>query len=467
MMTAIQNTYEIRSFLDQYEGLHFCRLEKKTLDYRNISIDTRTLKPDELYISIRGENHDGHSFAEQALNKGASAVVVEKEWYESDKIILQLAGKPVIVVQDTLDFLQRLGAWHRRRFSFPVIVVTGSNGKTTTREMIAAILSAKFNVFRSEGNKNNHIGLPLMLLKMTENDEIAVLEIGTNHPGEIAHLSNLAQPTSALITNIGKGHLGFFGTLEEVYREKTALFDAASPESPVFINMEDPFLRQYPTAGRISISSGFSESFDVWGDYLSIDKLGCVKFRLNGAVDIQLHIPGEHNFINALLAAAIGLYYRVSEASIKNALEQFAPASQRMEMLEKEGVLWINDAYNANPNSMCAAVDHLSRLSRATGKRILVLGDMLELGDFAESEHFDLGTYIAAKPIDMVFLYGPESKAVRNGIQSIENTKVQAFWYDSHKKIAEHLRQALKKNDAVLLKGSRGMKMETVLEQLL
>lgn len=454
-----------KDFLEQYQGVQFSGGNPGAADYRKISIDSRTLQPGEWFLALQGENHDGHAFIPQALKKNAAAIVVEKRWLEQHKELKQ-SGHPVMAVKDSLDFLQQLAAWHRRRFSFPLIGLTGSNGKTTTREMIAEILSARYKVFRSRGNKNNHIGLPLMLLQLSDEVEIAVIEMGTNHPGEIALLSSLAQPTAGVITNIGKGHLGFFGSLEEVYREKTALFDGLDPAAPIFINMEDRFLRKYPREGRAAIRSGYSKGYDAWGRIEFIDRLGRVKFRLNDKVSIQLKVPGTHQVGNALLAAAVGLHFGTGEADIREALENFSPAEKRMEIFEKDGAVFINDAYNANPDSMRAAVNYLMVIKQGRGKRILVLGDMLELGEFAKMEHHSLGEYIAERPVDFVFLYGPESRIMQATIEESGKRKERAFWYDSHEKIALHLKKILAPHDTVLVKGSRGMAMEKVFDHL-
>ena len=248
--------------------------------------------------------------------------------------------------------------------------------------------------------------------------------------------------------------------------KKTALFDSMDTGTAIFLNMEDEYLKKYASTRRKSITVGFSEASDVFGRIEAVDELGRVEFRLNDSVSIQLNIPGEHNFMNALLASAVGIFYGIGESSIKDVLEAFTPASQRMEMVEKEDVLFVNDAYNANPNSMCAAVDYLTKIQRPGGKRILVLGDMLELGDFAKSEHYELGKYIAKKAIDVVLLYGPESKQIQKGIKESSIESVEAIWYKSHEKIANYLQKTLEKKDVVLLKGSRGMQMEKVLELL-
>ena len=234
----------------------------------------------------------------------------------------------------------------------------------------------------------------------------------------------------------------------------------------LFQNMEDVYLRKYASPKRKSVTIGFSDRYDIWGRIDSFDELGRAEFLLNGEISIQLNIPGRHNFMNALIAAAVGLHYGVSETAIREVLESFQPASQRMEVFDKNGILLINDAYNANPNSMAAAVDYLAGLQRNGGKRILVLGDMLELGEFAEAEHRQLGRYITEKAIDVVFLYGPESRYVQKAIKEDGSDRVDVFWYKSHEKIAAHLGKILAETDVVLFKGSRGMRMEKVLDLL-
>ncbi|NIW80641.1 MAG: hypothetical protein GWN16_14805, partial [Calditrichae bacterium] len=313
---------------------------------------------------------------------------------------------------------------------------------------------------------------PLTLLKIQPDHEIAVIEIGTNHPGEIALLTQLVNPTVGVITNIGKGHIGYFGSLEAIYLEKTALFDNMESGSVIFKNMEDSFLRNYYRNSLTTVRVGKSKSYDYWGNITSMDRLGCVRFSINsgeqptGAGEIQLRIPGTHHFNNALMATAIGLHFDLPINEIKETLENSQPASQRMQVYEENGVLIINDAYNANPDSTCAAIDYLVNLHAAKGRKLIALGDMLEMGDFGEQEHFTVGRYINGKPIDFVFLFGPLSAMIKEGILQTNSFKGNVYWYESHEEIAVHLEKILAPNDVLLVKGSRGMKMERVLNRL-
>ncbi len=452
----------IAPFLSHYHGLRQERLGGAAIDYTRLSIDTRTLRAGDLFVALRGENHDGHRFTQMALEKGAAAAVVSQTWAEVSGLP---DAAPLIVVADPLDFLQQLAAWHRRQFDLPVIGVTGSNGKTTTREMIATVLAKKFRVFRSSGNKNNHIGLPLMLLQITEKHEVAVIEMGTNHPGEIAHLARLTGPTAGVITNIGKGHLGFFGSLEAIYREKTALFDAVPPDGTLFVNAADPYLRNYPVGDRRAVTVGPDPSCDVWGRAEAADELGRFRFRLNGETPVQLAIPGAHNVLNALLAAAVGRAFGVPDSAIRAALEKFSPAEQRMAFFQRNGILFINDAYNANPDSMRAAVAYLAGLERP-GKHILVLGDMLELGEYAAREHRELGEFVAQHALTGVITYGELGRLIKEGVDKAAQGKIPTHWYGSHREIAAHLQDILAPGDVILLKGSRGMTLEKILDYL-
>ncbi|RMH84620.1 MAG: UDP-N-acetylmuramoyl-tripeptide--D-alanyl-D-alanine ligase [Calditrichaeota bacterium] len=467
MNTSRQTRRSLMSFLKGYRGFRATVGGMPRIPYERISIDSRTLQPGDIFVALRGERHDGHDYIRRALRKGAAAVVVEETWFREANHSAYLHGYMGVVVQDTLDFLQQLSAFHRRLFSIPVIGLTGSNGKTTTREMMAQILATRYRVLRSQGNRNNHIGLPLTLLGLTGETEIAVVEMGTNHPGEIALLTSLAAPTAAAVTNIGRGHIGFFGSLEAVYREKVALFDGVDADAPIFINMDDPFLREYPREHRRVVTVGSSQTYDVWGRMEGMDRFGRVRFSLNGRTPIQLNLPGKHQFSNALLAAAVGLHFGVEEEAIREALEKFVPAGQRMEIQQRKGVVLINDAYNANPDSMRAAVDYLVGLDDSFGKRILALGDMLELGDFAEQEHRELGRYIAEKPVNGVVLYGPLAKFIQQGIEESGNEDIKVFWYEDHKSVARRVKKLARKGDVVLFKGSRGMRMEHALEWLL
>ncbi len=453
----------IENFLAHYAGFRGIEGKGRPLQFEKVSIDTRTLEPGDLFIALRGERHDGHDFVYQAWQRDAAAVVVEESWLAQQEHTTEDLSPPVIVVTNTLDFLQQFASWHRSQFHIPVIGLTGTNGKTTTREMIAALLANRFRVFRNEGNKNNHIGLPLMLLELTPNVEIAVIEMGTNHPGEIALLTNITRPTAGVVTNIGKGHLGFFGSLHNVYREKVSLLDAIAEDGPVFINMADPLLRHYPRDGKQAITVGVTPECDVFGEVISRDEQGCITFRLNNRIDVPLQIPGDHQLMNCLLASAVALHYGITEDEISDTLRTFKPASQRMEMYEKEGVRIINDAYNANPDSMRAAVDFLANLKGVTGKRILALGDMLELGEFSETEHRQLGEYIASGNIDYVLLYGPYAQYIKLGIQNSGGETPACFHYHRHFDITRQLNRILQPGDVLLLKGSRGMRMEKIL----
>jgi UDP-N-acetylmuramoyl-tripeptide--D-alanyl-D-alanine ligase len=459
-------TGKIKEFLKSTSGINVISGPIDSLDYTNVSIDSRTLKPGQLFIPLKGDNFDGHKFVSNALKKGASGVVTEKEWYQKNQSLRLSPNETLICADDPLKFLQKLSAWHRRQYDFPLIGLTGSNGKTTCRKMIYQILSNDYDVLSNTANQNNHIGVPLTLLRTDAEHSIGIVELGTNHPGEIAFLCELVKPTAGIITNIGKGHLGYFGDLKEVYREKTMLYNSLPSGSPIFVNMDDPYLKNYIRDDLSKIRVGISTDCHVYGAIISTDRWGALKFSINDNFEVQLKIPGKHHFYNALLSAAVGIYYGISTDKIKHSLEAFLPESQRMEISERDGLIIINDAYNANPDSTKAAIDYLVTLPVNVNKKILVLGDMLEMGEFGEKEHLEIGQYIDGNKIDYVFLYGPLSKYIQVGINESKSNAVESFWYDSHQNIANHLNDIINTGDVLLIKGSRGMKMENVLENL-
>lgn len=457
---------KLKDFLEDYSGFDKRLGPIEKLQYQNISTDTRSIKAGQFFIPLRGENFDGHEFVQDAIAKKASAIAIQSNWYSEQEEMSFPKDLTVIVVENTLDFLQKLSAWHRSHFDISIIAITGSNGKTTLRKMVADLLANKYEVLTSEGNQNNHIGVPLTLLKIQSVHEIAVIEMGTNHPGEITMLTQLVNPTIGIITNIGKGHIGYFGSLEAIYQEKTALFDNMKTGSIILKNMEDGFLRKYQREAVEMINVGTSEKNDYWGRIISLNRLGCLKFSINHRAEIQLKIPGIHHFQNALMASAIAMHLDITIDHIVTTLQNFEPVNQRMQVYEENNVLIVNDAYNANPDSTRAAIDYLANLRNKRGKKILALGDMLEMGHFGEQEHLTVGKYVNGKPIDFVFLFGPLSTRIKEGILQTNSFKGEIYWYETHEEIADHLKKILAPNDVLLVKGSRGMKMENVLNNL-
>jgi UDP-N-acetylmuramoyl-tripeptide--D-alanyl-D-alanine ligase len=426
-----------------------------------VSTDTRTLASGELFIALKGENFDGHEFLDAAAERGAAAVMVSAEWAEGRTL-----GLPALVVADTRLALGALGAWWRSRFDIPLIGVTGSNGKTTVKEMIASILraqaqadgyDAELAVLATAGNLNNDIGLPLMLLRLHASHRAAVIEMGMNHPGEIAYLTRLAQPTVALVNNAQRAHLAGLGGVAEVARAKGEIFDGLREGGTAVINADDPFagLWREMNAGRRVLAFGLDQPADVrgraelkaLGSVLSID-------APQGAVEATLRVPGVHNARNALAAAAAALAAGASPAAVSAGLTSFRGVKGRLQIRPATGgAVLIDDSYNANPDSVRAAIDVLAA---TPGRKILVLGDMGEIGGQAGQFHDEVGGYAKSQGVDQLFALGEQSELASR------NFGAGGQHFDSVEALLAVLAPQLDGDTAVLVKGSRFMRMERV-----
>jgi len=430
---------------------------------RGISIDTRTLLPQEIFWAITGSSFDGHWFINEAETKGAIAVVVDKKKSKQ----LPRLQIPLILVNDTLKSLQQFSSWHRSRFDIPIIGITGTNGKTTTKEMIAWLLQMKYNVHKTLGNLNNHIGTPLTLLRLNSEHQISIVELGTNQPGEIDLLGSLVKPSSALITNIGQGHLEFFGSVKGVAREKMMLIRNLRRNGLVFLNRDDKHLRaaRIRRANIQDYSLMNNRDAAVKGELTGIDDNGCCIWKLNKKTTIHMHVPGTQNVQNALAASAVGLYYGLSEITIKKALEEYSAYDKRMQIIKNGQTLIINDTYNANPDSFYPALSTLSSLTEGkNARRVLVMGDMLELGKETDELHQKLFLSFLNYKLDRIFTFG---KACDKAVRWIkEKGYLSAYSFNSYEELAKDLKDYLKAGDVILIKGSRGMQMEKILAYL-
>lgn len=434
------------------------------IDYTRLSIDSRTISAGDLFLALTGDRYDGHDFVRSAADNGAAAVVIAKNRFAEFARDLAV---PVLAVEDPLNFLQQLAGWHRRRFSIPVLAITGSAGKTTTRRMICDVLAGHFQAACSEGNQNNHIGVPLSLLKISERTAVGVFELGSNHPGEIPRLAEGVQPTLGLVTNIGKGHLGNFGGMEAVYREKISLLEAIPAGGQLFINAEDPRLKKYQRDDVTCLRVGLTPRCDVFAESIQMVRTGCFHYLLQGREAVTLQVPGRHQIMNSLLAAAVGIHFGLELSDIGRALSSFRAEKQRMRIIEKNGVVVIDDSYNASPDSTAAAIRFLNELPAGDGRKIFVFGDMLELGTFSTAEHRSVGEQLSETDIDIILLYGEETRATLEAFIGRGGSPKKCRHYDTHSSLAKALREMLKSGDRLLIKGSRGMKMETVLNHLM
>ena len=438
-------------------------LKGKTIS--GVSTDSRSVKERNIFFAIRGERFDGHKFVFDATMKNVAAVVVESAWSRNNKKALEFAGTTIIAVPDTTKALGELARVYRRKFSIPVLAIGGSNGKTTTKEMIGVVLRQRYNVLSTEGNLNNNIGVPQTLFKLTPKHEIVVLELGTNHPGEMGYLCSIAEPTQALVTNVGREHLEFFNDERGVVAEETDLFRSLGTKGFAFVNIDDANLSKAGKKIKHALRYGKTKRADIRARRISTDALGRPAFdviRKEGkkSETIQLSIAGEHNVMNALAASAVGVKFKIPSKKIRVALEQFRAVNKRMETLSRNGIIILNDTYNANPDSVIAALRTLQSM-KISGNKIVVLADMLELGQHAELEHAKIGLAVSDMDFEYLLTFGPLSRYTH------EASKLPfAEHFDSKEILLSSLRHQLKPGDAVLIKGSRGMKMEEIVERL-
>lgn len=427
-----------------------------------VSTDSRTLKRGNVFFAIRGEKFDGHEFVGKAFENGAVVAVVDESAVDNSDFF---PSKPLLVVKDTTKALGQLALRHRKKFTIPFVAVAGSNGKTTTKDMLAAVLGRKFTVLKTEGNLNNHIGVPQTLFRLGRQHDIAVVEIGTNHIGEISYLCDIVQPTHGLITNIGHEHLEFFGGLKGVAEEEGALFTSLGKNGTGFVNADDPWVVRKGKKLRRKTTYGFTgRNVHVHGKFLGINERACaafsVKMRGGKEFPIQLSVPGKHVASNALAAAAVGAMFKIPAKAVQRALKNFPSSRKRMEIHTTSGVTIIDDTYNANPGSMRAALETVKAM-RCSGKKILVLADMLELGHSSEEEHRRIGTAVKNAG-DYLLTYG----SLAQRIYEEADVKMK-FHYEQKNVLSEYLSELVSPGDIVLVKGSRGMKMEDVVTFLL
>jgi UDP-N-acetylmuramoyl-tripeptide--D-alanyl-D-alanine ligase len=433
-----------------------CDQEAVAMGY---SIDSRELNPGDLFIAIAGERFDGHNYLQAALEKGAVGAIVQAGKH--------VPGDPLrlLQVEDTLKALQLLGAAARRLWGKPLLAVTGSAGKTTTKEILAHILSTRFRVMKSSGNLNNHIGLPLQLLKLEAEHDLGVVEMGMNHAGEIRALGELAHHDLAVVTTVAPVHLEFFGSLAEIARAKYEIIETLHPGGVAVLNADDDYVCQFGRdfKGKV-VRFGIKRSTDVSAQKIKLNGAEGSTFELVvGSVGEPVTFPlvGEHNIHNALAAAAAAMERGISPSQAAAALSSVAPPDKRGQVLNLHGATIINDSYNSNPRALQAMIDTLA--SMKAERRILVVGEMLELGPTAEALHRECGKHAAEKKIDMVIGVRGMARAVA---EAACGSGTQAQFVETPEQAGEWLARNLRPGDAVLLKASRGVKLERALEML-
>lgn len=428
------------------------------IDLSKVSTDSRSIKREEFFIALSGPNFCGSLFLEDALKKGASGAIVE------DCAIGQVdRDKILISVKDAVKAMQDIASAHRAQFNIPVIAVTGSNGKTTVKEMIATVLSSKYSVLKNEGTKNNHVGVPQTLLKLNASHRMCVLEFGTNHKGEIETLTKIARPTMAVITNIGPSHLEHLIDLDGVYREKKSVLDTMGRDGIAVVNGDDPYLRKIKRGKFKVLRYGLDESNDMRASDIR-NASGRLEFNVNGKDEYSLKLLGVHNVQNALAAIAVAYSFGISRSACRKALLKFKPSSMRLNTLTVNGLSVINDSYNSNPASMRTALDAM-RTCRVNA-RWVASGDMLELGKHARQLHRSAGRLAAESGVSGLMAFGKFSRDTLSGAREGGIPKNRLWYCSSHNQIADIIRKVAGAGDAVLIKGSRGMRMEKVIEIL-
>ncbi len=429
--------------------MEIANLYKLFSQYRIITTDSRNIPANSIFFALKGDNFNGNKFAVDALAKGAAlAVIDEPEYAANDRMIL---------VEDVLTSLQKLARFHRDQLKIPVLAITGTNGKTTTKELIAAVLSKKIKVNYTQGNLNNHIGVPLTILSMSPETELGIIEMGANHPGEIKLLCEIANPDFGLVTNMGKAHLEGFGSFEGVIKTKTEMYDFLRIKGgKCFINADNPLLvKQAKDLEQIT--------YGKYDGYFLSGELGTTGYSLvvkalfpKGWLYLKSKLIGDYNFENLLAAACIGKYFEVDPLLIQKALEEYTPSNNRSQLIRKEKNTIIMDAYNANPTSMMMALANFANIQN--NQKCVILGDMLELGEASDEEHQKIVDFVELQNFSDIYFVGPEFK------KAIAGNKKKKF--DNAELLSNYLKTQPIENKLILIKGSRGIHLEKILEIL-
>ncbi len=418
--------------------------------HSGISTDTRKLKKGNLFFALSGEKFNGNRFAAEALEKGAAAVIVD------DPEFVQENDSRYILVENTLNALQELAKFHRQQFDIPLLAITGTNGKTTTKELCAAVLSSEKTICFTKGNFNNHIGVPLTLLSIREETSMVIVEMGANHPDEIAKLCEMAQPTHGLITNIGKAHLEGFGDFQGVIKAKKELYQFLKNNAgTVFVNKDNPLLMEL-SEGITGITYG-NPPADVEGKLIKNGLLTeIIWYRETGNTNIQTQLYGSYNFGNVMATIAVGKHFGISDSGITRALKSYQPDNNRSQLYQTQNNTLILDAYNANPESMALAIDDFA--AHRFSNPVLILGDMFELGKSAEEEHNKIVERLKITDFQQVIFVGKDFYKT-----------VPAHLYRKFvttKEVAQYLKSHPIKDAHILIKGSRGMQLENIIQYL-
>ena len=412
-----------------------------------VSTDTRQITPGSVFFALKGPNFNANEFAADALAKGASYAVVDEEKFAIDQRFL--------LVDDGLTALQDLAKHHRAQLNIPFVGLTGSNGKTTSKELVSAVLAKKFKTYATKGNLNNHIGVPLTILSIDSSYDMAVIEMGANHLSEIALLCSIANPTHGFITNIGRAHIGTFGGYENIIRGKSELFQhLITTGGQVFINSQNPILA--------NMSKRFSNPlfYPAIGDYYHADFIDAdplVRVRAENGQEVKTQMIGAYNFENIAAALCIGKFFGVEDSLANGAIAEYVPGNMRSQVTHKGTNTIILDAYNANPSSMEAAINNLAEMKAS--RKVVMLGDMYELEEEAEAEHKKLGSILKAKGIKEAYLCGKLILAARE-------TFPEANFFETKEALYEQLKKQPIQNATILIKASRGMAMEKVIDYI-
>lgn len=451
----------IREILEAVRGKILGEFVTLDMEIPKVETDSRTIRPGSLFVPLIGDQFDGHAYINAALEGGAAACLTQRE-RES-----YLPGKCYIKVENTARALRELAIYYKKKFNVPVVAITGSVGKTTTKDMVAAVLGEHYNVLKTEGNLNTDIGTCMTLFRMNRETELLVLEMGMNHPGEIEVMSAITEPDVCLITNIGDSHIEFLGSRENILKAKCEIFSHAKPGCLAVLNGDDPLLSALAAQLPCKVLTvGARPGLDYTADQLTSDgreKISCKVKTPHMTCDVDIPALGSHMIYPTLMAAAVGEYFGLTGEEIRRGVRHFAPTKMRMNILRRnDGITILNDTYNANPQSMRAAVEVLSKSQGA--RKIAVLGDMFELGALAPALHAGIGAYLGKAGVDCLVAVGALAENIYTSAK--EAMVPEVHWCATKEEALPVLAQVLTPESTVLVKASRGMAFEELVEYL-